>query len=48
MESADRHDVGGDGDQPDWEADPGAYTGAQTDEWEPERDQEVGERAADR
>ena len=24
MESADRHDVGGDGDQPDREADPGA------------------------
>ena len=48
MESADRHEVGGDGDEPDREADPGAHAGAQADEREPERDQQVGERAADR
>ena len=48
MESADRLDVGGDGDQPDREANPGAHTGAQADDREPEWDQQVGEGAADR
>ena len=48
MESADRHDVSGDGNQPDRKADPGTHASAQADEREPERNQEVGERAADR